>query len=115
MAIVLAVDDILKGKDIKTGDIVEITGEAAYRMWSFKEEDTKVNKFFIPVKFKGRNCEIKMGKKPADALAEKMQERDTSKWIGQKLMLVQIPFEKGPGIQCEPVKSMSPEQIWDKE
>jgi hypothetical protein len=115
MAIVLAVDDILKGKDIKTGDIVEITGEAAYRMWSFKEEDVKVNKFFIPVNYKGRACEIKMGKKAADALAVEMDERDTAKWIGKKLMLIQVKFDKGPGIQVQPVQAMTPEQIWEKE
>jgi hypothetical protein len=99
MVMIMAVDNILKGKEVKSGDVVKIVGEAEYRMFGFKDEP-KVEKFFIPVDYKGRVCEIKMGKKSAVELAAKLGQ-DTAKWIGSQLVLTVVKYDKGPGIQCE--------------
>lgn len=106
MAIVMKLSNTLKGKEIRTGDVVKIVGEADYRMDQFGDEEPK-KKFFIPVDYKGSTREIKMGLKTADKLAEKMVKggctTDTKTWIGKDLVLTKVDYEKGPGIQVEPL------------
>lgn len=108
MVMIMELDNVLKGKEVKSGEVIEIVGEAAYRPYGFKDEP-KVEKFFIPVNYKGRECELKMGKKAAVELS-KVLGKDTATWVGKKLMMTVVKYDKGPGIQVEPV--LTPEEAW---
>lgn len=102
MAIIMAVDNLLKGKEVNSGEIVKITGVAEYRLFGFKEEP-KSEKLFVPVNYKGRECEIKLGMKAAKKLADAIGEIDTAKWVGINLLITVVDYDKGPGIQVKPV------------